>query len=194
MNHIVTGKVVVDVAMSLDGYIGGPSDQPERLHDWMFPASGQVDAANAAVIAASQQRYGAIVMGRHAYNLAEQYDGFVDNPYPVPHYILTHTPPSQVAKGNTAIHFVTAGIHHALEQAKAAAGSKDVAIAGGADVIQQALAAGLADEIAIALVPVLFGRGVRLFDTLPARTELEVIQTVDAPGVTHLRYHLRQDI
>ncbi len=187
-----SGKVVVDLAMSLDGFIAGAPEQPERLHDWMFPATGSVDATNAAVIAASVARYGAIIMGRHAYNLATQYDGFVDNPYAVPHFVLTHEIPAQPAKGETDITFVTTGIAPALALAKAAAGRRDVAIGGGAALAQQYLNAGLVDEIAIALVPVVFGRGVRLFDHLAGKIELDPLAVVAAPGVTHLRYAVIQ--
>jgi dihydrofolate reductase len=187
----LTGKVVVDLAMSLDGFIAGASDQPERLHDWMFPASGHVDERNAAVIEASIHRYGAIIMGRHAYDDGDQYDGFVDTPYAVPHFIVTHSAPRRVAKGNTQLFFVTEGIERALERAKAVAGDKDIAIGGGADIAQQYLRAGLVDEIVIALVPVLFGTGLRLFDRLGSeRIELECTSMVNAPGVTHLYYRV----
>jgi dihydrofolate reductase len=192
--HRFTVKVVVDLAMSLDGFIAGAPDQPERLHDWMFPAagniqSGAVDVSNAAVIEASVRRYGAIIMGRHAYDLADQYDGFVDNPYAVPHFVVTHEAPAQRAKGETELTFVTTGIVHALELAKVAAGSRDIAIGGGAEIAQQYLNAGLVDEIAVALVLVLFGSGVRLFADFAAnKIELEPISVINAPGVTHLRY------
>jgi dihydrofolate reductase len=185
-----TGKVVVDLAMSLDGYIAGGSDQPERLHDWMFPSSGEVAATNAAVIEESINRYGAIIMGRHTYDLADQYDGFVDTPYDVPHFVVTHHVPTQVAKGKTTLVFVPDGIESALEQAKAVAGDKDIAIGGGADLSQQYLSAGVVDEIVIALVPVLFGHGIRLFDHLSERFELESTRVIDAPGVIHLHYRV----
>src|SRR5262245_51052540 len=98
-----TGKVVLDLAMSLDGIIEGPSDQPERLHDWMFPPSGEVEAVNAAAIAESIASIGAIIMGRRAYDLGDRYDGFVDTPYHVPHFVVTHVPPAKVAKGETTL-------------------------------------------------------------------------------------------
>jgi dihydrofolate reductase len=188
-----TGKVVVDLAMSLDGFIEGRSDQPERLHDWMFPPSGEVDRVNAKMIEDSIQSIGAIIMGRRAYDLGDQYDGFVDTPYPVPHYIVTHKVPEKVAKGNTTLIFVTDGIESALAQAKAVAGTKNIAIGGGADISQQYLQAGLVDEIELHVVPVLFGQGLRLFDNLGSqRIELEAVRVIETPFVTHLSYRVRK--
>jgi dihydrofolate reductase len=91
-------------------------------------------------------------------------------------------------QGGTTFHFVTDGIDSALEQAKEAAAGKDVSLGGGATAVQQYLAAGLLDEMLISLVPVLLGAGARLFDNLGnARSGLEQVQVVEAPGVTHIR-------
>lgn len=189
-----TGKVVIDLAMSLDGFIGGPPNQPERLHDWMFPPSGQVDDRNAAVIEESIQTCGAILMGRGAYDLGDAYDGFVDTPYQVPHFVITHQPPTKPAKGNTQLIFVTDGIASALEQAKVAAGARNVAIGGGAKIARQYLQAGLVDEIEIHLVPVLFGSGTRLFEFLNTQpVELEITRVITTPEVTHLTYQVRSN-
>jgi dihydrofolate reductase len=95
-------------------------------------------------------------------------------------------------QGGTTFTFVTDGIEAALEQARAAAGDKDVVVAGGANVVQQCLRAGLLDELQIHLVPVLFHDGVRLFHQLgAAQVELETTRVVDSPAVTHLRYRVR---
>lgn len=189
-----SGKVVVDLAMSLDGFIEGRSDQPERLHDWMFPPSGEVDAINAKAIEESIESIGAIIMGRRAYDLGDQYDGFVDTPYSVPHFIVTHKVPGKPAKGNTTLIFVTDGIESALAQAKAVAGSKNIAIGGGADISQQYLRAGLVDEIELHVVPVLFTQGLRLFDNLgPDRIELETVRVIETPFVTHITYRFRKE-
>ncbi|HWX08659.1 MAG TPA: dihydrofolate reductase family protein, partial [Gaiellaceae bacterium] len=92
----------------------------------------------------------------------------------------------------TTFHFVTDGIESALEQAKAAAGGKDVSLGGGGQVAQQYLAAGLLDELEVSVVPLLLGGGARLFDNLGAATfELELVRVVDAPGVAHLKYRVR---
>ncbi len=185
------GKVILDLSMSLDGFIEGPKGQPERLHDWMFPASGSVAAASAKVIEEGINRFGAIVMGRRAYDLGDAYDGYVDTPYQVVHFVLTHEAPTKKAKGETEFVFVTDGIESALAQAKTAAGDRDVAIGGGADIAQQFLRAGLVDEIKIDLVPVLFGDGTRLFEHIgDVQLELEITQVIEAPGVTHLHYRV----
>jgi dihydrofolate reductase len=90
-------------------------------------------------------------------------------------------------QGGTTFHFVTDGIESALEQARAAAGDKDVSLGGGASVAQQYLAAGLLDEIVVSIVPILLGSGARLFDNVGDAT-LEQVESVEAPGVTHIRY------
>ena len=108
-------------------------------------------------------------------------------------YVLTHHAREPLElKGGTTFYFVTDGIESALEQAKDAAGGKDVSLGGGADVAQRYLAAGLVDELAISLVPVLLGGGARLFDNLgDSRPELEQVRVIEAPGVAHLTYRVR---
>jgi len=113
-----------------------------------------------------------------------------DPPYHYPVFILTHHPRDPVAmQGGTTFHFVTDGIEPALEQARDAAGGKDVMLWGGADVVNQYLAAGLLDELELHVVPALLGGGARLFDNLgDAQVRLEQVRAVEAPGVTHLKY------
>jgi dihydrofolate reductase len=110
----------------------------------------------------------------------------------VPVFVLTHHPRETVTKeGGTSYTFVTDGIEAALDRARAAAGARNVSVAGGASVAQQCLRAGLLDEIQIHLVPVLLGDGVRLFDALdPERVKLERTRVIDSPTVTHLRYRV----
>jgi dihydrofolate reductase len=107
-------------------------------------------------------------------------------------FVLTHHPRDAVTKqGGTSYTFVTDGIESALEEARAAAGDKDVAVAGGADVVQQCLEAGLLDELQIHLAPLVLGGGVRLFDDLgTAEVELELDRVIESPSVTHLRYRV----
>ena len=107
-------------------------------------------------------------------------------------FILTHHPRAPVAlKGGTTFHFVTDGIESALERAREAAGGKDVMLWGGAQVVDQYLAAGLLDELELHIVPVLLGGGARLFDDLGgAEIQLEQVRAVEAPGVTHLKYRV----
>ncbi len=111
-------------------------------------------------------------------------------PFHIPVFVLTHHPrPVLELDGGNRFTFVTEGIHHALDAAREAAGDRDVAICGGGQTAAQYLAAGLVDEVQIHLVPVLLGKGVRLFDFVPkAPIKLRQVQAVAAPGVTHLRY------
>jgi dihydrofolate reductase len=117
-----------------------------------------------------------------------------DPPFHHPVFVLTHHPRETVAKqGGTTFTFVTEGIESALEQAKDAAGDRDVQVGGGADVAQQYLRAGLLDELQIHVVPLLLGGGVRLFEDLgPGRPELEITGVVESPAVTHLTYRVKR--
>ena len=181
------GKVILDMSMSLDGFIAGPNDEDSGLHDYFFSPSGDT----AQVVEEGIKTTGAIIMGRRSYDLGDQFDGFVSTPYKVPHFVLSHTVPEKPAKGETAFIFVTDGIESALTQAKAAAGDKDVVIGGGAHIAQQFISAGSIDELQIHLVPVLLGEGLRLFDHIGDRpVKLEKTSGVDAPDVTHLTFRV----
>lgn len=181
------GKVILDMAMSLDGFIAGPHGEDGGLYNWYFAPSG----GSGEVIEESINTFGAILMGRRAYDVGDQQDGFVDNPYNVTNFVLTHHIPEKVAKGATLFIFVTDGIESALKQAKASAGDKDIAVGGGANTAQQFLKAGLIDEIQIHLVPVLLGAGIRLFDHLGTdQIELESTRVIESPGVTHLKFRV----
>jgi dihydrofolate reductase len=118
-----------------------------------------------------------------------------DPPYHHPVFVLTRHPRKALEmEGGTTFRFVTEGIEAALEQARAAAGDKDVSIGGGANAVQQYLAAGLLDEILVSVVPIFLGGGARLFDNLgEPRPRLRQVQAVEAPGVTHIRYARSDD-
>ena len=166
------GKVTSDMSMSLDGFIAGPNDgveRPlgdggERLHEWVYGlaswrerhglAGGKTDR-DAEVIDESFKTTGAVVLGRRMFNLGEGPWG--DNPpFHVPVFVVTHNAREKVVKeGGTTFTFVTDGIESALQQAQAAAGDKDVSVAGGANIVQQFIKAALLDEVQIHLVPVL---------------------------------------
>jgi len=181
------GKVLLDMAMSLDGYLARPHDEDGGLHNWYFSPAPK----SAAVIEELINTSGVIVMGRRAYDIGDRYDGYVDNPYKVPHFVLTHNVPEKPAKGETSFTFVTEGIESILKQAKAAAGDKDVVIGGGADIAQQCLKAGLIDEIQIHLVPVLLCEGLRLFEHIGTESiELEQTRVIESTGVTHLKFRV----
>lgn len=174
--------------MSVDGVIGGSGVDTERLlHEWFFAPSEQ----NAEIIDELRDTIGAVVMGRRTYDEGAEADGFVDNPYPVDHFVLTHDAPETAAKGETSFTFVSDGVESALTQADEAAGDDDVCVMGGAETIQQYLEAGLIDEICIHLVPVLLGDGIRLFETMdPAHIELEPTRVVESPEVSHLWFDI----
>jgi dihydrofolate reductase len=211
-------RLTCDISMSLDGFIAGPNptlerplgDGGERLHEWIFGLaswrerhgqSGGTKDADSDVLEESISATGAVVMGRRMFSGGEgpweqdpNADGWWgdDPPFRAPVFILTHHARETVTKqGGTTFTFVTDGIEAAVEQARAAAGDKDVAVAGGASVTQQYLQAGLLDELQIHLSPVLLGGGVRLLDDLGTdQAELECTRVIHSPAVTHLRYRV----
>jgi dihydrofolate reductase len=194
-------RLKFDISMSLDGFITGPNprreeplgDGGEQLHEWM---SGLTDlraghrtttgTPDADVIADAYDDLGALVMGRAMFDAGEEPWGD-DPPFGMPVFVVTHRArETDVRRGGTTYAFVTDGIESALQQARDAAGTKDVGVAGGADLMRQYLRAGLLDELQIHLVPVLLGGGVRLFEGDQA--QLECTRVVESVGVTHLRY------
>lgn len=201
-----TGKVHADMSMSVDGFIAGPNagvgnplgDGGDRLHQWLYElaswrvrhglAGGKTNR-DAQVLEEAFARTGAVVMGRLMFDTGEEPWGD-DPPFHMAVYVVTHQERDVLVKeGATTFTFVTDGIESALDQARAAAGDKDVSIAGGANVVQQFLKAGLLDELQIHVIPVLLGDGIRLFDdggTKPI--ELERRGVIESDEVTHLRY------
>ncbi|HWD79360.1 MAG TPA: dihydrofolate reductase family protein [Kribbella sp.] len=189
------GNVASAMSMSLDGFVTGPNDSRknplgeggEVLHDWL---GATATAADRAVLEEMVAGAGAILMGRRSYDFCVGEGGWGDGgpAGDVPCFVLTHEPPAEAPKVFT---FVTDGIESAVKQAKAAAGDRTVGIHG-ATAAQQALAAGLLDEIQVHLVPVLLGDGVRLFDLLGGSpVNLTRDRVVEAgSGVTHLRFHV----
>jgi len=180
-------KVLLDMAVSLDGFVAGPNDELGGLHDWFFSPAG------AEAVEESVRNTGAIVIGRRVYDQGDRMDGFAHSPYAAEHFVVTHEAPDRAAKGEMKFTFVD-NVRDAIEQAKEAAGDRNVAIGGGASVARQSLAAGLVDEIQIHLVPVLLGEGIRLFgDPIAGSIALEKTRVVDAPGVTHITYRVLKE-
>lgn len=177
------GTVLLDMAMSLDGCISGPSGGDDGLHDWYFAPEGDAGAVIDELI----HGIGAMILGRRVFG--DQPEGF-DTPYKVPHFVLSRTPRPTVENGGVPFIFVADGIERALAQAQAAAGDKIVCVAGGAETARQFLQAGLLDEVQIHLVARLLGGGLRLFDQMPP-AQLEQTRVLHSPGVTHLRYRVR---
>ena len=178
--------VLLDMAISLDGFVGGPDGADVGLYDWYFEPS----AASAPIVEELVRTTGAIVIGRGAYGTGES-EGWDDTPYHVKHFVLTHRPPATPVGGSVDFTFVTDGVAHAVELARAAAGEKWVTVGGGADVARQLLALGLVDELQLHLVPVLVGDGLRLFQSGEPGHTGTIVRVVDAPNVTHLRYRLQ---
>jgi dihydrofolate reductase len=211
-------KLKFDISMSLDGFVAGPNqtlEQPlgeggERLHEWAFAArswheqhgrSAGEAGVDSDVIEEGLRDTGATVMGRRMFSGGEgpweddpNADAWWgdDPPFHMPVFVLTHHAREPLVKdGGTTFTFVTDGIEAALEQARDAAGDKDVAVAGGANVVQQYLAAGLVDEFQVHVAPVLLGDGVRLFDAPgSAPVRVETIRVIESPTVTHLMYRV----
>jgi dihydrofolate reductase len=180
-------NVVLDMAMSLDGFIAGPNDEDYGLHDYFFSPAGPTKE----VIDEGFRTTGTIIMGRRSYEVGAAQDGFADNPYQMPTFIVTHHVPEKVARGAESFVFVTDGIESALQQAKAVTGNRDVVIGGGASIAQQYLKAGLLDEIQIHLIPTLLSQGIRLFDHMSnQQIELEQTRVIESSGVTHLRFRV----
>jgi dihydrofolate reductase len=212
------GRLMFDISLSLDGFVAGPNASLQdplgeggmQLHDWVFGLKtwrerhgleGGETGPVADLVSESLAATGAVVMGRKMFSGGEgpwkddpNADGWWgdDPPFRVPVFILTHHEREPVEKqGGTSFTFVTDGIESALEQARAAAGDRDVTIGGGAEVVQQYLAAGLVDECQLHLAPVFLGAGVRLFERLgvsPPR--LEPTRVVESPQATHVRYRV----
>jgi dihydrofolate reductase len=200
------GNVVVDITMSLDGFIAGSNDGPElplghggeRLHQWVYELeswrephglTGGVTNQDSEILEEGLKATGAIVLGRRMFDNAK---GWGDNPpFHMPVFVLTHEARApEVKEGGTIFTFVTDGIESALEQARAGAGDKNVSIGGGANTVQQFVRAGLVDEIQVHIAPLLLGDGVRLFEQLGEPIELERDRVIDSPAVTHLRFRV----
>ncbi len=187
-------KVTSEISMSLDGFITDPhasvgssleGHDPGRLHDWMFDAKTETDAAIRDELYAST---GAVLMGKGMFDVG--FEPWGDPPpFAMPVFIVTHQAREPLPmQGGTTYTFVN-GIEAALERARAAADDKNVGIWGGANTIREYLKAGLVDEMHIHLIPVLLGGGIRLFEDFdPEGIELRRRESIETPGATHLRF------
>lgn len=211
-------KVKAQISISLDGYIAGPNQGEEHplgeggmdLHEWVFKLASWQQAhgrgggegdenPSDGVIREAQEGTGAVVMGRNMFGPVRgpwtepAWTGWwgEEPPFRTPVFVLTHHEREPLQLGDTTFYFVTAGIESAIVQAKEAAGERDVSIGGGAATIQQAIAAGLLDELLLNQVPIVLGAGSRLLEDLgePA-PKFEVERVVAGPEATHLYYRL----
>ena len=210
------GKFRFQLAVSLDGFVAGPKQSEQNplgiggmdLHDWVVKLEvwrrqhglegGEVNAST-PVVEEVQSNIGAGVMGRNMFgggpgpwSEEHPWNGWWgDNPpFHTPVFVLTHHPREPLEmEGGTTFTFVTDGIEAALEQAKQAAGGRDVLLGGGANVVQQYLAAGLIDEFDLHIVPILLVEGERLLENIGHR-DLVQVRAVEGPGVTHIKYRV----
>jgi dihydrofolate reductase len=207
-------QVTCHITVSLDGFVAGPNQTPdnplgeggEGLHDWVVRTEswrrqhgkeGGETGSDSDVADEVTRGVGAHIMGRRMFGGGEgpwdeSWKGWWgdDPPFHTPVFVLTHHPREPLEmRGGTTFHFVTDGIESALEQARAAAGDEDVAIAGGATAVQQYLQAGLLDELYLHIVPVMLGGGARLLENVGDPT-LEPVDVIASPRVTHVRYRV----
>jgi len=209
------GKVVVDISMSLDGFVAGPNptleeplgEKGEELHEWVVRTNywrerhgleGGEEDEDSEVIREAFSSVGASVMGRKMFSGGSgpwesdprSMGWWGDEPpFHTPVFVLTHhaREPEEM-KGGTTFFFVTDGIEAAIQQARAAAGEGNVAIGGGANAIQQALAAGLVDELQVHVAPILLGGGTRLFGEGADPIRLEATRVLASPQATHVKF------
>jgi dihydrofolate reductase len=209
-------KVRAHISVSLDGYVAGPNQSMENplgeggegLHDWLVALKawreaagmeGGEENANSPVVRDAFANVGAEIMGRGKFGPPSRgswgddpWQGWWgdDPPFHKPVFVLTHHEREPLTLSDTTFTFVTEGIEAALYQAREVAGDKDVFIGGGADVINQYLAAELLDELELHVVPILLGGGARLFEGVDHGRRLEPVRVLEGPGVVHLKYHV----
>jgi dihydrofolate reductase len=195
-------KVIAGITTSVDGYITGPNDGPgkglgeggERLHYWVFGGlwtydggtRGDPSGEDAAWLAEVTSRVGAIVGGRGTYEAARHWGD--ENPWGLPFFIVTHRPEEEPESGEFT--FVS-GVEAAVERAREAAGGKDVHVMGGAEIIRQALEAGIIDELSIIIAPVALGGGKRLFDGFSQSLNLEQLGVRQSQFATFIDYRVK---
>jgi dihydrofolate reductase len=209
-------KTKAQIAVSLDGYMAGPNQSEENplgegaggLHEWIFKLAGfrsehgmgddGETGVSDDVLRAAQANIGAVVMGRNMFGPVrgawpdEDWKGWWgdDPPFHCPVYVLTHhqRDPFELENGNS-FHFVTEGFEVAMAEAREAADDQDVSVGGGASTLQQAIAAGVLDEVVVHQVPVLLGGGERLFDHLAGgAAKVELVDVIEGADVLHLTY------
>jgi dihydrofolate reductase len=199
-------NVTCQISVSLDGYMAGPDQSAanpmgvgaEGLHRWFFGGEGTVEA-DAQIKEHLLDGNGAYIMGRNMFGPVRgewpdlSWRGWwgEDPPYHTPVFVLTHYEREPLEmEGGTTFHFVTGGLDEALTRAREAAGDRNIAIAGGASTLNQALSAGALDELFLHYSPILLGAGERLFEGLDTLPQLEIVETIASPAATHVRYRV----
>ena len=190
-------RVIVDISPSLDGFVAGHGvsvDRPfgdagHRLHRWLGFEGTTPEAVDEHEAGQMLATAGAVVIGRRMFDVGIGLWG-EDGAFGMPCFVVTHRPQAALVRGPTTFTFVTDGVVAALEQALAAAAGKDVVVAGGAQLVQQCLAAGRVDELRLHVVPVLLGAGVRLFDAAAPGRELRLARQVASANALHQTFEL----
>jgi dihydrofolate reductase len=209
-------KVRAHISISADGYAAGPNQSEEnplgeggmQLHDWVIALrawrephgreGGEVNTSS-AVVEEEKANVGAHIMGRAMFGPPgggpwpdDPWNGWwgEDPPFHTPVFVVTHHEREPLTLSDTTFTFVTEGVEAAIEQATTVSDGKDVFISGGADIINQCLAAGLVDEIEVHVTPLILGSGERLFEGVGPDLKLEQLRAVEAPGVAHLKYRV----
>jgi dihydrofolate reductase len=202
-------RLVADITMSLDGFVTGPNDAPgcglgergEVLHNWVMGGPWSYAGehpfhpldVDRDVLMSAVSSIGAGIIGRRMFDITGGWGGSPPGGKDARYFVLRHSVPEEWVRPDSPFTFVTDGIESALAQARTVAGDKDVGIGGGANVIQQYLAAGLLDELRLHVAPVLLGSGRRLFDHPGGQTiELERTGVVESPYATHLFFTVRR--
>ena len=186
--------VVADITMSVDGFVMGPGEQIGHLHDWVFAGDSaggnprvSATGVDAEILTESFESRGAVVMGRRTFDVTNGWDG--DPPFLVPCFVITHRAHEPiVCENGTTFEFVVDGPAAAVARARAAAGSKDVSVMGGATTISTLLDAGLVDEFHLHIAPRVVGGGIRLFESMSREIALEEFRTEVSPWATHVFY------
>lgn len=193
-------KVVADITMSLDGFVTGPDPGPENglgtggepLHSWVMESTDEVDSE---VLREATESSGAVVMGRRLFDIVDGPHGWSEDvgygakhAATPPFFVVSHSIPEKIRLG-LRFTFVTDGVAAAIDQARAAAGSKDVYVMGGGDVVRQCVDGGLVDELRIHLAPIVLGAGTTLFAGSPPRQLVQRSVRVSSMA-THLIYGL----
>jgi dihydrofolate reductase len=189
-------RVIFDISMSLDGFITASNIRPEepmgdggqKLHEWAFSGSDR----DREVLAQGGSATGAVIAGRRTYDTSVPWWGAdgPTGPARLPVFVVTHNVPKEIPE-RSVYTFVTDGIERALQEAKTAAGDKNVTVMGGAQIAQQFIKAGLVDEISVHLVPVVFGSGTRLFEHIGSQhIQLETTGVIETAEATHLRFRV----
>lgn len=203
------GKVFINVGMSLDGFLAGPNRGPKNplgdggvdIHKWAFRTraflehlgmeGGETQGHDNEIARRTFDRAGAYILGRRMFDEGES--NWPENvPFRAPVFVLTNNLRSPwERKGGTTFYFTNDNIHVVLARTQKAAGNKDVRIGGGASVIRQYLNAGLVEELEVQIAPLFLGTGMRLFDQIDkAKLQLEIVEAVSSPLITHVRYKI----